>query len=209
MAFPLDANYFNDFPLVHGEPVLGPSDVAGRPYPKPESQEALQNLCQAKYGEHYLDVKAFPHLHPYGYGGWYHKCPMAFNAHIKMRLFDIRGVYAADSCYCFFKYDYMVKVRLRMYHARKVVKVQNLTQSLNAGDVKNTGDPYAVYGTDIPRVIPGSKQFWKSFGLDLVTFVEQRGLPQFFLTLTAHDLWPQVQASLARGWGSCASEEEV
>ena len=82
MAFPLDANYFNDFPLVHGEPVLGPSDVAGRQYPKPESQEALQNLCQAKYGEHYLDVKAFPHLHPYGYGGWYHNCPTAFNAHI-------------------------------------------------------------------------------------------------------------------------------
>ena len=56
---------------------------------------------------------------------------------------------------------------------------------------------------------PGSKQFWKSFGLDLVSFVEQRGLSQFFLTLTAHDLWPQVQATLAHGWGSCASGQEV
>ena len=208
MAFPLDAKYFDDFPLIYGEPVLGPSDKAGRQYPKPECQEALVDMCHTTYGEKNLDVKAFPHLHPYGHGGWYHKCPMAFQAHIKMRLFDVRGIYAADPCYCFFKYDYMVKVRMRMHNARKVIKVHNLTESLNASNVKGA-DPYAVYGTDIPRIIPGSKQFWKSFGLDLVSFVEQRGLPQFFLTLTAHDLWPQVQATLNGGWGSCASDQEV
>ena len=208
MAFPVDATYFDNFPLVRGEPLLGPSDKAGKQFPKAE-QDALRDLGQAKYGEKYLDCKAFPHLHPYGHGGWYHKCPMAFRAHIKMRLFDVRGLYAGDHCYCFFKYDYMVKVRMRMHNARKVVKVQNLTHTLSASDVKGSGDPYAVYGTDIPRIIPGSKQYWKSFGLDLVTMVEQRGLPDFFLTLTAHDLWPQVQSTLADGWGSCASEAQV
>ena len=212
MAFPLDAKYFDDFPLIYNEPALGPSDKAGRQYPQPqaatECREKLVDLCHTTYGEKYLDTKAFPHLHPYGHGGWYHRCPMAFQAHIKMRLFDVRGRFAADPCYCFFKYDYMVKVRMRMHNARKVVKVQNLTQTLNAANVRGN-DPYAVYGTDIPRVIPGSKQFWKSFGLDLVSFVEQRGLPQYFLTLTAHDLWPQVQATLNGGWGSCASEVEV
>ncbi len=30
MAFPLDAKYFDDFPLIYNEPVLGPSDKAGR-----------------------------------------------------------------------------------------------------------------------------------------------------------------------------------
>ena len=93
MAFPLDAKYFDDFPLIYGEPVLGPSDKAGRQYPKPECQEALVDMCHTTYGEKNLDVKAFPHLHPYGHGGWYHKCPMAFQAHIKMRLFDVRGIY--------------------------------------------------------------------------------------------------------------------
>ena len=208
MAFPLDAKYFDDFPLIYGEPVFSSSDVAGQQFPQPESREALQHLCHTTYGEKYLDVKAFPHLHPYGYGGWYHRCPMAFQAHTKM-MFDVRGIYAADHCYCFFKYDYMVKVRMRMHNARKVVNVQDLTQSLSASDVKGNSDPYSVYGTDIPRIIPGSKQFWKSFGLDLVAFVEQRGLPTFFLTLTAHDLWPQVQTTLSDGWGSCASEEAV
>ena len=34
--------------------------------------------------------------------------------------------------------------------------------------------------------------------------VEQRGLPDFFffLTLSAHDGWPQVQATLREGWGA-------
>ena len=39
--------------------------------------------------------------------------------------------------------------------------------------------------------------------------MEQRGLPNFFLTLTAYDGWPQVQATLRDGWGACASELEV
>ena len=70
-------------------------------------------------------------------------------------------------------------------------------------------DPYSVYGTEIPQIIPGSREFWRSFGLDLVAFVEQRGLPNFFLTLTAYDGWPQVQATLRDGWGARASELEV
>ena len=28
--------------------------------------------------------------------------------------------------------------------------------------------PYASYGTDVPRYIPGSKQYWKMLGLNLV-----------------------------------------
>ena len=63
-----------------------------------------------------------------------------------------------------------------MHKARKVVKVQNL---LTANRVCGQSDPYSVYGTEIPRIIPGSKEFWRSFGLDLVAFVEQRGLPNF------------------------------
>ena len=42
-----------------------------------------------------------------------------------------------------------------------------------------------------------------------MAFVEQRDLPNFFLTLTAYDGWPQVQATLREGWGARASELEV
>jgi hypothetical protein len=82
--------------ISHGDHVFGPSDKAGSQYPKPDSQEFLQNMCNAIYGEKDLDMKTFPHLHPYGHGGWYHNCSMPFQAHIKMRLFDLRGIYAAD-----------------------------------------------------------------------------------------------------------------
>ena len=63
-------------------------------------------------------------------------------------------------------HDYMTR-------CRKVEKVQDLTNSLSAPQARQT-DPYAVYGTEISRLIPGSKQFWRSFGLDIVAFVEQR-----------------------------------
>ena len=206
MAFPLDAKYFDDFPIIHERTC---SDVAGRQYPRPELAESLLDLCKAKYGEMYLDCKTFPHLHPWGYGGWYHRCPVPFNAHVKMRLYDVRGFYAEDHCYPFFKYDYMLKVRLRMHEARKVVKVHSLSEPLTAAKASQHSDPYSVYGTEIPRIIPGSREFWRSFGLDLVAFVEQRGLPNFFLTLTAYDGWPQVQATLRDGWGATATDVEV
>ena len=121
----------------------------------------------------------------------------------------MRGFYAEDRCYPFCKYDYMLKVRLRMHEARKVVNVQSLSEPLKADRASDRSDRYSVYGTEIPRIIPGSKEFWRSFGLDLVAFVEQRGLPDLFLTLTAYDGWPQVQTTLREGWGACASDLEV
>ena len=110
-----------------------------------------------------------------------------------MRLYDVRGFYAEDRCYPLFKYDYMLKVRLHMYEAWKV---QSLSELLTAERASERSDLYSVYGTEIPRIIPGSKEFWRSFGLDLVAFVEQRGLPDFFLILTAYDGWPQIQTTL-------------
>ena len=95
-----------------------------------------------------------------------------------------------------------------MTNARRVVKVGNLQESLDAGKVKSQ-DPYAIYGTQVPRVVPGSKQYWKTFGLDLVAFVQQRGLPDFFVTLTAFDGWPHVQTALAKGWGAIPDELDV
>lgn len=63
-----------------------------------------------------------------------------------------------------------------------------------------------MYGTEIPRIIPGSKQFSRSFGLDLVAFV---GLPDFFLTLIACDGWPQVQTTTTDTWCANSSPKEV
>ena len=109
MAFPVDATYFDNFPLIYAE---DDKDVAGIQHPRHASHAILKELCLTKYGEKHLDIKAFPQLHPWGNGGWYHACTIPFHAHVKMRLFDIRGIFANDPYYAFFKYDYMTKVRL-------------------------------------------------------------------------------------------------
>ena len=105
---------------------------------------------------------------------------MSFSAHVKMRLFDICGWFASDFIYPFFKFDFMSKSRLCVYTSKRCVQVNNLTEALNTSKIKSNDDPYAKYGTEVPRSIPGSAQYWKVFGLDLVAIVEQRGLPDFF-----------------------------
>ena len=91
-----------------------------------------------------------------------------------------------------------------MHEARKVGKVQSLSQPLTA--------EYPASLIPIQYMVLRSLglflvvDFWRSFGLDVVAFVEQRCLPTFSLTLTAYDGWRQVQATW---WGACASELEV
>ena len=209
MAFPIDATYFDLFPLIYDcEDVAG---VQHPHYPHDDYQKDLQDLTAAKYGEKFLEPKTFPHLYPWGYGGWHYGCPLNFQAHVKMRLFDVRGWWVTDTCYAFFKYDYITKMRLRMVSARCVVNVAHLTESLNASKVQQgeqSTDPYAIYGTEVPRKIPGSRKHWKSFGLDLTAFVQQHGLPEFFVTFSANDPWPQMQSTLARGWEAAPAQEE-
>ena len=125
-----------------------------------------------------------------------------------MCLFDVRGWFASDQVYPFIRFDCMTKMRLRMNNARRVVKVGSLQESLDAGKVKRQ-DPYSIYDNQVPLVVPGSKQYWKTFGLDLVAFVQQCGLPDFFVTLTAFDRWPHVQTALATGWVAIPNKHDI
>ena len=66
MAFPVDSRYFDNFPLIFQS-----KDVAGVQHPQPKSRDVLHGLVSAEYGERYLEPKTFPHLYPWGFGGWY------------------------------------------------------------------------------------------------------------------------------------------
>jgi hypothetical protein len=115
---------------------------------------------------------------------------------VKVRLFDVRGWWADDPTYPFFKYDLMTKLHLKAYAAKRVVKVKDLSDPLDVKTLREGESaeykPYSCYGTEVPNTIPGSKQYWKSFGLDLVAFAAERGLPDYFVTLSANDCWPQT-----------------
>ena len=186
MAFPVDSEYFDQY-----SPLYGNLDIAGIQNPQPymidteqDSVEWLRECTSVQYGQEYLLEKTFPHLFPYGKGGWHYKCSLGFSQFTKVRLLDPRGHFSNDVNFPFFMFDYMTKIRLRSYNARKVVTSSKLEESLTAGKVmaagRPTSDPYDSYGTEVPRVIPGSKQYWKSFGYDLVAMTEQLGIPDFF-----------------------------
>jgi len=87
-----------------------------------------------------------------------------------------------------------------------VIKLEkNLTASkVIAADKDADTNKYASYGTDVPRIIPGSKQYWKSFGLDLVAMVEMLGE----LITSPNDNWSQIQAIIKKGWGASAKSWE-
>ena len=62
MAFPIDARFFDNYPLVFGKE----DDIAGRQYPQDhyECQMKMKELVTAHYGEEFLEPKTFPHLFP-------------------------------------------------------------------------------------------------------------------------------------------------
>ena len=185
MAFPVDSTYFDKY-----SPLYGNLDIAGIQNPKPhiidkvqDSVEWLRSCTSVQYGQEYLFEKAFPHLFPYGEGGWYYKCLLGLSQFTKIRLLDPRGYFAKDLNFPFFMFDYMTKIHLWAYNSRKVVASGKLEKSLTAGKVivgdKPLSDLYASYGTEVPCVVPGSKQYWKSFGYNLVAMTEQLGIPDF------------------------------
>ena len=146
--------------------------------------EWLRSCTSVQYGQEYLLEKTSPHLFPYDEGGWYYKCLLGLSQFTKIRLLDPRGYFAEDSNFRFFMFDYMTKICLWAYNSRKVVATGKLEESLTAGKViaadKPLSDPYALYGTEMPRVVPGSKQYWKSFWYDLVAMTDQLlGIPDF------------------------------
>ena len=60
-------------------------------------------------------------------------------------------------------------------------------------------NPYDAYGTELPNTIPGSKGYWSARLLDALAMSRELGKPQFFITLTQNDSWPELQAHITSG----------
>ena len=213
MIFPASSDYFNQFPAIHSV-----QQVSGIQHPREDHQkmmdhalEQLQQMTTAMYGDKFLEPKLFPHLHPFDFGGWHPGCSMEFSDHVKMRLYNVRGWFSRDRQYPFYKFDLMSKQRLKAY-ATKTVNVAQQVEKVTAEKVltaEKGGDPYSTYGKEMPSCIPGSPQYWKVFGLDLIAMTQARGLPDFFLTLSVNDAWPHVQATIRDGWGATEKVENI
>ena len=163
MVFPSNSDYFDQFPAIHCI-----QQAAGIQHPREDHQqmlecavEELQQMTTAVYGDKSLEPKVFPHLHPFGFGGWHSGCTMDFSDHIKMRLYDVRGWFARDRQYPFYKFDLMTKLRLKAC-AAKMVNIAQQTEKVTAEKVltaEQSGDPYSCYGKEMPNSIPGLPQY--------------------------------------------------
>lgn len=127
MAFPVDSEYFEQYSPLYGE-----MDIAGVQNPKPhmidEVQDNIDQLRQTtsvQYGQRYLFEKTFPHLFPYGKGGWFYHCALGLSQFTKTKLLDCRGYFSNDFNFPFFIYDYMTKIRLRLYNSKKWYQLLN------------------------------------------------------------------------------------
>ena len=77
--------------------------VMGMQHPRKDHQEimeyALEQVRQmgtTHYSDNFLEPKLFPHIHPFGLGGWYSGCSKDFSDHVKMTLYDERSWLARD-----------------------------------------------------------------------------------------------------------------
>ena len=111
VIFPSSSTYYDQFHPIHAA-----QQVAGVQHPRKDHQEimhhALDHIHQmmiTMYGDKFLEPKVFPYIHPFSFGGWYNGCSMDFSDHVKMRLYNVRGWFARDRHYLFYKFNLMSK----------------------------------------------------------------------------------------------------
>ena len=165
MVFPSSSEYFNQFPAIHSA-----QQVAGVQHPREDHQEmmerALEEIRQmstAVYGDKFLEPKVFPHIHPFGFGGWHSGCSMDFLDHVKMRLYDVRGWFARDRQYPFYKFDLMTKLRLKAY-AAKIVNVVQQTEKVTSEKAEQSGTHTLAMGKKCLIVFLGHHNIGRVLG---------------------------------------------
>ena len=183
------------------------------------SDASVEELCAANKLNLYdpdLEHKLFPHLYPHGVGGYApntQRCGtdadapatkrLTLGLYIKMRLLHADPRWRHDRLWPFFAYDWLMKSRIVAYNL-KCPKSATAVQGRPAPMSKNflmselgLGEQaYDRVGQMIPPKLPGTKSYWSREYLDLATFCERQGLPDYFITLTANDGWVELKAML-------------
>ena len=184
-------------------PQLSPAeDDAGFQHPKMDDQGKTIMPNNLSYMDKDLEAKAWPCLFPYGNGSWFSGGGLTPAEYCKMRLLNYDSRWRDDHDWAFFWVDRMIKSRIFYYNrAKRLRKSDDLTKE-RYEDLKQH-DPYNIYGTDMPTTIPGTKGYWSSKLLDLLAMSSELKKPDYFITVTQNDNWPELQTTIKNGPGSC------
>ena len=104
----------------------------------------------------------------------------------------------------FFAYDWVMKFRILIYNMKcRRITIENDNRDLPRikeyvlSDLGSGKKVHNKVGQYIHPTLPGTKKYWCKEYLDLATFCERCGVPDFFfVTLTANDNWPELKKFL-------------
>ncbi|CAF0707230.1 unnamed protein product, partial [Brachionus calyciflorus] len=149
-------------------------------------------------GDSDVEPKLFPHLFPYGTGYYIrNSSSVTLAQYFRNRLLNVDPRWREDKFYLFYAYDRLT--RERIFAVNSMIKARNsLIETKNIEKlVKNDFEEYFEYGNCVPRSITGSKSYWSSKYYDLISIINNKGLPSLFVTLTANDSWPELKKILS------------
>lgn len=167
-----------------------------------EARRQIKEAVQVKFGQPKLLELTFPTLFPYGIGGWNKDTYMTHGTYMKFRMYFADDRFRKDYDFMFMNLDMMLKERIQWYNHAKV-KVKELTEPITKGDINDDKNIYEQYGTEVPYTIPNSRNYWWAKTQELIALsVYKQRPPDFFITLTHNDGWPEIQALIKDGiWG--------
>jgi hypothetical protein len=140
----------------------------------------------------FIEEKAFPHLFPYGTGGYLSSClssgkNMGFSAYVRHRLMNADPKYRKDHVYIFFLL--LVKEHIEL----KNCKSTYLRQARNTpGLTKSALDKARYYSLErysrsfgVFKNMRGTAPYFEAAKKNVMATIRQRGAPTHFVTLSA------------------------
>lgn len=134
-----------------------------------------------------LEAKTWPCLSPISLGGWYNGSMFTRAEYLKWRLLTVWPNLRDTASYPFMNLDALLKTRLAASHSMRKVKTGALKEDLTVKDIEEE-NVYTRYGSDVPKSIPKSANFWNSKLCDLLAIsAHMNREPDYFITLTQND----------------------
>ncbi|XP_065058005.1 uncharacterized protein LOC135685854 isoform X1 [Rhopilema esculentum] len=165
-----------------------------------KSLHELKQLTRVNYSDPKLEAKLWPHLFPFGIGGWSQDTCMKAGEYLKHVLLNKDARWRKDPSFSFHWYDRQIKMKLfYIAKARKAKRVDRVDALTSLQLHESTF--YDKLGQIVPATITGSRSYWNSKTLDLLALSRKLGQPTFFVTLTQNDNWPEIQNHIINGPG--------
>ena len=127
----------------------------------------LKQLTRVSYSDPYLEAKVWPHLFPFGNGGWFQGSLLKAGEYLKHTLLNLDARWRKDRSFSFHWYDRQIKSRLVYVAKARQAKRKDRTDDLTSSKLQD-GSFYDKLGTIVPTTITGSRSYWASKLLDLL-----------------------------------------